>query len=368
MQEIIEKIIEYKNQEEEKTRKSSLYEIQAFSPVLFQNHCLQTEINHPSEIWKYYDSMHNSGYKVNFKFGLHNCLTKREEELIRYCLRKSTAVMKKFNCDRIFLPINSISRALISYRYLKKFLKKDKPIIEWGPGSGFLGLMLLNDGYKYSAMDISMGFYFAQKFLWEDEFKDTQHKHYKWWQWIETKPNDYYDILSNHMLAEMHLNALKFNLRNNNLNQNLKRYFFESFGHSTLPELVSSTFNKYGNKINFYVNKTNENITLYYGYFSNEKNIKRNLGIRHYLYNLKSLTNVRYIIKLFRNFYKGGEYEDIFSPYVNKNNINDHFEKNSNFINEEFQKESAINIVEKMINQEFNGITTDSPDKKFVHG
>ena len=269
MNSLIEQISDYISEQKNNIKKISIYEAQAFSPVTFDRLGLISNVSSPEELWKFMDSMHSYGFEKNFFYGLKNKLTLEEVELLRYSLKKSLEVLDLINSPKKFLPMNSISRALISYRFIKSKIDKNENIIEWGPGSGFLGLMMLKSGYRYSAVDIAMGFFFTQKLIWNNEKKHNEFRHFKWWEWLSESPNSYNVILANHMLAEMHPSSLNFNLKNNSITKKNYKYFFESLGHSDHPESVSRAFLKYENEIKYYVNSTINEYTLYQGYYYN---------------------------------------------------------------------------------------------------
>jgi len=359
------KILEYKKQEIEQIEKSSIFEIQGFSPFMFRNEGIKVDIDKIYEIWKFLDSMHTSGYKNNVKLGLKDKITLEEINLVKYCLRKSLDLLNKTNSEKIFIPINSISRALISYRFITKQVDKNEKIIEWGPGSGFLGLMLLKSGYNYSAMDVAMGFYILQDILWSEEIKKKDFKHYKWWEWIKEKDNIYENIIATHMLAEMHPEALKFNLRRNAKTKKKIKYFFEDFGLSNSHEKVGRIFCKFGNYLNYYVNIKEKNFILYYGVFSNCK--IRKLNLKHYIPNLGLFYKFSELKKLIFKILKNEEYETIFNPYFHKRNIVSN-RYHGNEKNLHYEKDSALNIINDVIEKEYKNISLKSPDCLFLNG
>ena len=67
---------------------------------------------------------------------------------------------------------HALTRSLHQYQLLMKHRPHDGPIriLEIGPGSGYLGLLLANDGHQYFAMDAAQAFYLYQKKLWSDVY------------------------------------------------------------------------------------------------------------------------------------------------------------------------------------------------------
>ena len=98
-------------------------------------------------------------------------------------------------------------------------------ILEIGPGSGYLGLLLANDGHQYFAMDAAQAFYLYQKKLWSDiygadyfDYSESTSRpdsakvtHIPWWQFANFSiPIPDVDVVTiNHALAEMHPQAVK---------------------------------------------------------------------------------------------------------------------------------------------------------------
>ena len=98
-------------------------------------------------------------------------------------------------------------------------------ILEIGPGSGYLGLLLANDGHQYFAMDAAQAFYLYQKKLWSDiygadyfDYSESSSRpetakvtHIPWWQFANLSiPIPDVDVVTiNHALAEMHPQAVK---------------------------------------------------------------------------------------------------------------------------------------------------------------
>ena len=98
-------------------------------------------------------------------------------------------------------------------------------ILEIGPGSGYLGMLLANDGHQYFAMDAAQAFYLYQKKLWSDiygsdyfDYSESSSRpdtakvtHIPWWQFANLSiPILDVDVVTiNHALTEMHPQAVK---------------------------------------------------------------------------------------------------------------------------------------------------------------
>jgi len=122
---------------------------------------------------------------------------------------------------------HALTRSLYQYQLIIQNRPHDGKlkILEIGPGSGYLGILLANDGHEYFAMDAAQAFYLYQKKIWSHTFQSdyfdysesanrpTNPKitHLPWWRFADLSvalPE--IDIVTvNHALAEMHENAVK---------------------------------------------------------------------------------------------------------------------------------------------------------------
>ena len=98
-------------------------------------------------------------------------------------------------------------------------------ILEIGPGSGYLGMLLANDGHQYFAIDAAQAFFLYQKKLWSDiygsdyfDYSESASRpdtakvtHIPWWQFANLSiPIPDVDVVTiNHALTEMHPQAVK---------------------------------------------------------------------------------------------------------------------------------------------------------------
>ena len=210
----------------------SLRKIEAFQPSTFNRIGYQTDINDYRDLWKFSDVMQENRFADNVKFGLNNLITKKDyfltDKLFSFFL-KYTKSLGKVN-----LPINSLSRSLISLRFINNNFDKNIKILELGPGSGLLGMLLLKDGYSYDSYEVTKSFYIYQKityFFFSKYFKiKYKTKNFEWYSIIKNPEilKKYDLIIANHMLNEMHPNSLNFillNLRNDS------KIFFEGAGY-----------------------------------------------------------------------------------------------------------------------------------------
>jgi hypothetical protein len=198
--------------------------IEAFGLEVFGTLGYPFKINDESELWRYHDVMQEGRFDANLR--LISKYTDHEFELITRSAKQILSFSERH------LPIrNSGKHALTRSLYQYQLIMRNKPhngplkILEIGPGSGYLGLLLANDGHQYFAMDAAQAFYLYQKKLWSDVYgadyfdysessfrpESARVTHIPWWRFANLAvPLPEVDIVTiNHALAEMHENALK---------------------------------------------------------------------------------------------------------------------------------------------------------------
>ena len=221
----MENLVEKYNQAEHEGRSTvSNRAIEAFSLELWNTIGYPFKINDESELWRYHDSMQDGRFDKNLR--LISNYTDHEFEL----LTKTAKQILSFS-ERHFPIRNSgkhaLTRSLYQYQLILKNRPHDGPlkVLEIGPGSGYLGMLLANDGHEYYAMDSAQAFYLYQKALWSDVYgadyfdysesssrpENAKITHIPWWRFANLSiPLPNVDIVTvNHALAEMHENAVK---------------------------------------------------------------------------------------------------------------------------------------------------------------
>jgi hypothetical protein len=198
--------------------------IEAFGLEVFGTLGYPFKVNDSSELWRYHDVMQEGRFEANLR--LISDYTDHEFEL----LTKTARQILSFS-ERHFPIRNSGKHALTRSLYQYQLIMKNRPhggplkILEIGPGSGYLGLLLANDEHQYFAMDAAQAFYLYQKKLWSDIYgddyfdysesnsvtKSAKVVHIPWWRFANLSillPE--VDIVTiNHALTEMHENAVK---------------------------------------------------------------------------------------------------------------------------------------------------------------
>jgi len=211
-----------------------------------------TRVRSESELWKYLDVMHESRFEHDLEHLLGG-LTDREFELFK---RVASFVLRfsEENFQRPLTTRSSLLRALNVYRHLTD-LFGDHParIFEIGPGSGYLGCLLLDNQWAYGATDVTQAFYLLQNHLWhglsEGKVKELAENndwdgsllpggavHIPWWEFYRLLDRvvPKVDVVTcNHALAEMHPDSLVFTLRAARemlRGEGLKAFVFEGWG------------------------------------------------------------------------------------------------------------------------------------------
>ena len=218
-------IVEKYNQAERAGRATvSNRAIECFSLEVFTTLGYPCRIDDESELWRYHDVMQEGRFKQNLR--LIGSYSDHEFELITRTAKQILSFSERH------LPIrnsgkHALTRSLYQYQLLMKHRPHDGPlrVLEIGPGSGYLGLLLANDGHQYFAMDAAQALYLYQKKLWSDiygsdyfDYSESTSRldtakvtHIPWWQFANLSvPIPDVDIVTiNHALCEMHPQAIK---------------------------------------------------------------------------------------------------------------------------------------------------------------
>jgi len=221
----VSNIVEKYNQAERAGRATvSNRVIEAFSLEVFETLGYPCRIDDESELWRYHDVMQEGRFKENLR--LIGSYSDHDFDLVT-----STAKQILSFSERELTMRNSgkyaLTRSLYQYQLLMKNRPHDGPlrILEIGPGSGYLGMLLANDGHQYFAMDAAQAFYLYQKKLWSNiygtdyiDFSESSSRpdsakvtHIPWWRFANLSiPIPNVDMVTiNHALCEMHPTAVK---------------------------------------------------------------------------------------------------------------------------------------------------------------
>jgi len=218
-------IVEKYNQAERAGRATvSNRAIEAFSLELWNTMGYPFKVDSESELWRYHDVMQEGRFKQNLRlignYSEHDfeLITKTAKQILSFSERE--------------LPIqnsgkHALTRCLYQYQLIMKQRPHDGPlrILEIGPGSGYLGMLMANDGHQYFAMDAAQALYLYREKLWSDiygadyfDYSESSSRpdnakvtHIPWWRFANLSiPIPDVDIVTcNHAFAEMHPQAVK---------------------------------------------------------------------------------------------------------------------------------------------------------------
>jgi hypothetical protein len=227
--------------------------IEAFCPVTFNASAYPTHIDDERELWRYVDVMHETRLKVTISQVLEG-LTRDEFDLFE----RAVNFMIQFTVATFGRPLhceNALLRAMNIYRYIKAI--NPRAVLELGPGSGYLGLLLILDGIGLIGCDNTQAFYLMQNRIWgaaaganfsdlaqtDDTIRDALSRnlagkvvHVPWWKVVDLEPESLpgqIDVVTaNHCLAEMQNNARKYylSLSRNLLGKSGGPFLFEGWG------------------------------------------------------------------------------------------------------------------------------------------
>lgn len=280
---------DYEAIERENIKKLPNRIIEMVNPVVFSSEGYPTRVRDEQELWKYIDVMHETRFCRDFTGIIGGGITEYEFSLIKKLSKHVLQFSEKTFGKK--LPVRaSLLRALQIYRQINiTFEGKPARIFDIGPGSGYLGALLIMNGWAYGATDITQAFYLLQNWLWNTltenqviELAETNNWdgslkancpiHIPWWEFYQL-PN--YQIPSvdivtcNHALAEMHPNSLMYTLfiaHKMLQGDGIKAFVFEGWGYEKLMprSAVTEQFYRFGfrlvhndNKITIFCPKEN---------------------------------------------------------------------------------------------------------------
>jgi len=267
-------VAEYDAAEQEAVSRLPNRIVEAYQPVTFQEVGYPVRVRRESELWKYVDVMQELRFEEDYA-GLVGGLTVNEFEL----LKKLTELVYRFsesNFQRKLIATASILRMLNILRHIRYLFGDARPrVFEIGPGCGYLGAMLMLEGYPYAATEVAQAFYLYQNHFWNfisdgkvlELARDNASKeqfgaippggavHIPWWQFVKLEPESVpqFDIITaNHCLCEMHPDSLGFALRIAQAllrgNEAPKAFLFEGWGSEIqrTQAYVAERFSRFG--------------------------------------------------------------------------------------------------------------------------
>jgi hypothetical protein len=223
-------VADYARQEVRAREKLSNDHIRAFSPVTFALHGYPAVAESDAGIVRFVDTMQELNDPVlHHKVELY---TPEEAAAVR-SVNEVVLAQTRAAFGRAIRPWMGPLAAIKLFRAVQEITKcsgrKSLRIFEVGPGSGYLGALLLTQGHEYWSTDIAQGFYLWQsrlmrsmsagKFV-EGAFEDdwpyrvsAPVVHVPWWHFATLyrgNPPSMDVLVCDHTLGEMHPYALRY--------------------------------------------------------------------------------------------------------------------------------------------------------------
>ena len=248
---------------------------QIYVPIVFQQAGYPTRLASPADLTKFADVMQELRFVYTVDYMLAQ-VSDEELALLAKVVEITIAGLTGAGAQPI-IPWNALLRALLNYRHIRFVAPKGGRILELGPGSGYLGLMLVLGGFKYASTDVTEGFYLYQHHLMrtglgqrfvdlaetgashltEDLFDEYDAAHVPWWAYHCQQPREQsvtFDLVTcNHMLAEMAPLSLhylfEYMAKSAEMKPGYPIFAFEHFGYDlvNVPNwYVNSRFYEYG--------------------------------------------------------------------------------------------------------------------------
>lgn len=183
---------------------------------------------------RYVDVMHEGRAEATVRDILFG-FSPEELDLMEAVASKTAAMSERLYGKRV-VPRDSLLRSLNIVRHIRYFRPSPATVLEIGPGSGYVGAMLLELGYGYAAIDVAQAFYVYQSHLMAEFARNGFSElaiesgtyldrpavalgsavHVPWWKFIVPEPvfGTGLDVATcNHAFCEMHAYARNYTMR-----------------------------------------------------------------------------------------------------------------------------------------------------------
>ncbi len=302
---------------------------------------------------------------------LCNGLTETEFNNIKLINRKISENQNNWH-QKVF-PFSTILMHTYQNRLIKKFFPNAKNILEIGPGSGYLSILLSLEKKNVFATDIFQPHYIYQNYIYKictnlNELVESENfvlenstiNHIPWWKFRKLKGNEFKIdlVVMNHMIVEMEKNSLRRVLNFiDSPTVNSPPIFCESLGHQKYnsPESIFEILEEFNYTTNYSGGHFKETAKVYV--------FKKNLGKKN---KNKSVFNKH----LFRFIPFGKLFNFVLSYILNetKNYISKiyNYKKNRSLSNFTiFKDKQLINFEDLASYYKKNNYNILSPDEKF---
>ena len=224
---------------------------------------------------------------------LCNGLTEAEFKNIKYINKKISENQNNWH-SKVF-PFSTILMHTYQKRLIKKFFPDAKNILEVGPGSGYLSILLSLENKNVFTTEIFQPHYIFQNYIYKIctnlnelvENKDfvldnSTINHIPWWKFRKLKGNEFKVdlVVMNHMIVEMEKRSLKKVLSFlNNPSLNNPPIFCESLGNQKYnsPQSTFEILEDFNYGVNFSGGHIKETAKVYI--------LKKNLVKKKYKFN-----------------------------------------------------------------------------------
>ena len=248
--------------------------VQAFYPEMFATLGYPSRVKRVDQLWRYIDVMHETRTTHNIDYLLRG-LTTEEFELFKRVTRMVDDFAKRQFGIRAH-PTAALLRAIHVLRLIKIVTGDQRPtVLEVGPGCGYLGMLLVLEGYPYVGTDVVQAFYLYQSHMLSlvatnfrelageegdilslEQPKPGTAVHIPWWKWVTLTPEKVGlsagIMTSNHVMCEMHQSSMAYmavlgrKILSNHPGGG--KFIFENWGYDLLhsKESVASKFAEHG--------------------------------------------------------------------------------------------------------------------------
>lgn len=251
--------------------------VQAFHPEMFQTLGYPMRVTRADQLWRYIDVMHETRTHFNMEVLLKG-LTAEEFELYKRVVK----IVDAYTTSQFGMrahPTPALLRAIHALRLIKIVTGNARPpVLEVGPGCGYLAMLLIMEGYPYIGTDVAQAFYLYQNrmlslvatelrelatedgdILTVPQPKPGTAIHIPWWKWITLSPDKIKlaagIMTCNHALCEMHTHSMIYlAVVGRRMLSNFPgggKFIFENWGYDLLHsrESVAQKFAEHGLRV-----------------------------------------------------------------------------------------------------------------------
>jgi len=229
------KLLDVKSYNDAETTAADQFPIrvnQAFFPEMFASVGYPARVERVDQLWRYIDVMHETRTTYNLDQLLHG-LTYHEFQQFKEITKIVDNHATK-NYGRRAHATSALLRALHVLRLIKIVTGDKRPaVLEIGPGCGYLGMLLVMEGYPYIGTDVAQAFYLYQSHMLSYVAKNLKELvtddgdilsletpkpgtaiHVPWWKWVTLTPEKIElsagIMTCNHCLCEMHPSSMGY--------------------------------------------------------------------------------------------------------------------------------------------------------------